>query len=240
MKRTALATVLIVAALATAACAGTGSKGSVSGAGAGGTSSSGGSSGAQPAAVLDSFPTVSPESPNEKAVASKIDAYYASYVKINKPNATASNPIYTPPAGVKAQFIGYAVTAYSPKDAKGQYGALQVVVTGDHIQMFGSSQMAADLALGQSTAMDNVLKRRSKFNQRSFDKARQTVSAGEKHAVEVVKAWVAKNLAGLGYAPSDVALTGYVLFWGEKPDAAKSLYLLVQPDSILVQGTWRS
>jgi hypothetical protein len=237
MKRIATAAVVIAALLTAVGCS---SPKTTSTPATGSTPASGSpAASAQPAGSLGSFPKVKPDSANEKTVASKYDAYFASYEKFSQPNATAANRLYAPKAGEKPQFIGYAVTAYSPKDAKGLYGALQVVVTGDHVQMFGSSQFAADLEYGQNKFSDGVLTFRSSYDAQQSDPKLTPASAGEKNAVEVASAWVEKNLGTLGYAPGDVALTGYVLFWGGKPDADKSLYLLVQPGSDLVQASWR-
>jgi hypothetical protein len=235
MKRIGWVALVVLALLVVAGCSGP-KAASTSGGPSGGSGAA--PSTADQNGTLDAFPQVVPASPNEKAVAGKTDAYLASYVKYNTPNATAQNPLYTPPAGQKAQFIGYAVTAYSPKDAKGEYGATQIVVTGSHVQQFGTSQLIPDLAVGQNVAIDKLLKRRSTYDAKQSDVKRTPVSAGEKNAVEVAKAWVSKNLASAGYSPNDVAITGYVLFWGTKPSANKSLYLLVQPDSDLVAAAW--
>lgn len=224
MKRTILLVAAIAAAIAVAGCSSPkGAKPSASG--------SGSQAAATASDVLDSFPQVTPESPNEKAVASKYAAYYASYVKFMGPTAQPDNPLYKAAAGERPQFIGYALTAFSPKDAKGMYGSVHVVVTGDHVQTLGASYRAADMALGQTPGLDAVLKNRSGFDARKFATVHRPVSAGEKHAVDVMKAWVEKNLAGLGYSPNDVAIVGYVLFWGEKPSANRTLYLVVQPDN---------
>lgn len=231
MKRTILLVAAIAAALAVAGCS--------SPKGAKPSASKGGSQAAATASdVLESFPQVTPESPNEKKVASRYAAYYAAYVKSSESIAQPENPLYKTKPGEQPQFIGYTVTAYSPRDAKGTYGAVQMAVTGDHVQLDGTVERAADAALGQTAALDALLKRRSDFNAKANDPNWKPVSAGEKHAIDVMKAWVSKNLAGLGYSPDDVAITGYILFWGEGPSASRNLYLVVQPDSDFVAATW--
>ena len=102
----------------------------------------------------------------------------------------------------------------------------------------GAFNEGDDVAMGQTSARDDLFKRRSTFDARAFDPKLTATSAGEKAAVATMRAWVAKNLGGLGYAPDDVQLTGYVLHWGGKPGAHPFLTLVVQPDSLLSQAAW--
>ncbi|MDO8915111.1 MAG: hypothetical protein Q7W16_03395 [Coriobacteriia bacterium] len=225
MKRSALVIVILLALALAAGCT------------SGSTTKPAGGGGTAPAAkepfYAEPYPTITPESANEKSAAANATKALQNYITNteagNKQNGT-NTPIFTNKEGYTPRLIGYAFDILAGKRPDGQFGSFL-------IQAYGPDMQIKPLTMWERYG--GVARGDGKMNESFYKGSLSTVdastylvgltpeSAGEKAAMAAVEAWVKSNIASEGY--DRVLLTGYAVLFGEiqKPP---SMLMLINPE----------
>ena len=178
------------------------------------------------------YPTITPESPNEKkAVAgaqAALEAQKKNTETANKQN-NRTDPVFDNKEGYKPRFVGYGFVVLSKKLADGKWRSVDVAAFDGGTQVkplsiwerFGSANKG-DGKMNDSYFAGVQLKN----DPTAYTQGVAPTSAGEKAALAAVQAWAKKNLD-----PSldQVLLTTYLIEWGEQ-DQRPNMMMTVQPD----------
>jgi hypothetical protein len=215
MKRTTFAALAAVSILTLALMAGCSSG---SGAKTTGSSTAQGGATSEPT-YAEPYPTITPESANEKKAAASTQAALQGYIDVtkagNKQNKT-DNAIFDNKEGYKPRFVGYQFTLLGPKRADGQYAQLTVCAFdgGKQIKPISVWESFGSVEVGDGTMTDTWYNGVSSPS----DPAVYTVgitpeSASEKAATAAVEAWAKKNTKAGAF--DKTLLVAYLFVWGE-------------------------
>jgi hypothetical protein len=186
-----------------------------------GAAASTGSGSEKPYYIEKPYPTITPESPNEKKASASTAQALATYIT----NAKAANKqnkrddrIFDNAQGYKPRFVGYGYVIYSGKLADGRYRTLDVAAFdgGSQVKPLSAWERFGSAAKGDGMMNDSYYAGASiPSDPAQFNPAYVAVGAGEKAAQAAVEAWAKKNLT-----PdfSHVVLSTYLFQWGERED----------------------
>jgi hypothetical protein len=228
MRKTAWTSLVLsvaVAALVSGCSAGPATKPA-----AGGSTSSGTS--AEQPFYAKPYPSITPESANEKKAVANAAKALASYITNteagNKQNGT-NTAVFTNKEGYEPRFVGYGFDVLSGKLADGKFGSIQIAV-------FDSAKQIKPYSLWER--FGSVKRGDGKMNDTYYQGVRSTMdssaylvgltpeSAGEKAAMAAVQAWANAN-AEPGF--DKVLLTGYAIQYGEG-GKSPNMMMVINPE----------
>jgi hypothetical protein len=220
---TALALSVAIVALVSGCSAGSGAKPAAAG------SSSGGASAEEPR-YAKPYPSITPESANEKKAVANAAKALASYITNteagNKQNGT-NTLVFTNKEGYKPRFVGYGFDVLSGKLADGKFGSLQVAVFDGQIKPTTVWERFGSVKRGDGKMNDTYYQGvRSPMDSSTYLVGLTPESAGEKAAMAAVQAWAKAN-AEPGF--DKVLLTGYAIQYGEG-EKPPNMMMMINPD----------
>jgi len=229
MKGTTSITValMVVAIAFVAGCgSGTSTKPTLGG---GGKPASGGGTAEEPQ-YAKPYPSITPESANEKkavANAAKALANYITNTELGDKQNGTTTQIFRNKEGYKPRFVGYGFNVLSGKLADGQFGSIQVEVFDGQVKPTTLWERFGSVKRGDGKMNDTYYQGvRSPVDSSTYVVGLTPESAGEKAAVAAVQAWAKAN-ADPGF--DKVLLTGYAMQYGEA-EKSPNMMMVINPE----------
>jgi hypothetical protein len=179
------------------------------------------------------YPTITPESVNEKkAVAGTAQALEGYVLAANAGNQqnTPNTPVFDNKQGYKPRFVGYEFAVLGPKRSDGQYAMLNVCAFdgGRQIKPMTNWELYGSIAAGDGTMKDSWYEGfAGAADPASWITGLAPESSGEKDAQAAVEAWVKKNTKADSF--NKVLLTNYLFVWGDV-QVRPNMMMAVNPD----------
>ncbi len=226
----ALAALVIAMSMVLSGCGG--SSATKSAGGASGGASGGGATAKDPYYIAKPYPTITPESPNEKKAAASIAQALATYItnsELGNKQNNRTDRIFDNKEGYKPRFVGYGFVVYRAKPTDGKWRTLDVCAFdgGTQVKPLSTWDRFGSANKGDGKMNDSYFAgTTTTFDPAQMNLFGDPVSAGEKAAQAGVQAWAKKNLDP---AFDAVRLSTYLFEWGER-EQEPNMMMSIRPD----------